>query len=157
MDGCAQMCTNSIGNYSCSCRSGYRLASDGHWCTGEFKAAIIKVLLCIKNISDINECTEDIDTCQQLCLNTMGSYNCDCNSGYRLASDGFTCNDIDECAENTDGCAQNCINTEGSYICSCRPGYSLADDGHWCMGKPNVSLNSSLVSSSINVQISMSV
>ena len=35
-DGCAQLCTNTIGSYTCSCRSGYRLAIDGRWCTGEY-------------------------------------------------------------------------------------------------------------------------
>ena len=95
------------------------------------------------NFSDINECTEGTDTCQQLCLNTMGSYSCDCDPGYRLASDGFICNDIDECGENPDGCAQNCTNTEGSYTCSCRLGYSLASDDHWCMGKINIAFTDS--------------
>ena len=35
-DGCAQMCTNTIGNYTCACGSGYRLASDSRGCDGEF-------------------------------------------------------------------------------------------------------------------------
>ena len=90
------------------------------------------------NLSDINECIEETDSCQQQCSNTMGSYRCDCDPGYRLASNGLTCNDIDECGENTDGCAQNCTNTRGSYTCSCCPGYRLASDDHGCMGKINI-------------------
>ena len=35
-DGCAQMCTNTIGNYICACGSGYRLANDSRGCDGEF-------------------------------------------------------------------------------------------------------------------------
>ena len=34
-DGCAQVCSNTEGSYVCSCNSGYRLASDGRWCTGK--------------------------------------------------------------------------------------------------------------------------
>ena len=136
-DGCAHTCTNSIGSYSCSCQSGYRLASNGLWCTGERKAALIPLQNhdTKPNLPDVNECAEETDSCQQRCSNTMGSYSCDCHPGYKLASNGLTCNDIDECSENINGCAQNCTNTQGSYTCSCRPGYSLASDDHGCMGK----------------------
>ena len=41
---------------------------------------------------DIDECSENIDACDHLCSNNVGSYTCDCRSGYRLASDGVTCN-----------------------------------------------------------------
>ena len=41
---------------------------------------------------DIDECLEDIDGCGQRCSNTVGSYTCNCNSGYRLDSDRHTCN-----------------------------------------------------------------
>lgn len=44
--------------------------------------------------SDINECNENIDACDHLCSNTVGSYTCSCRSGYRLASNGLTCNGI---------------------------------------------------------------
>lgn len=71
--GCAQTCINEIGSYSCSCGSGYRLASDRHRCT------------------DINECTEGRDNCGQTCTNTIGSYRCSCGTGYRLASDRQAC------------------------------------------------------------------
>ena len=35
MDGCAHDCINTIGSYVCSCRTGYRLASNGHSCLGK--------------------------------------------------------------------------------------------------------------------------
>lgn len=44
--------------------------------------------------SDINECMENTDACDHLCSNTVGSYTCRCHTGYRLASDGLTCNGI---------------------------------------------------------------
>ena len=42
--------------------------------------------------SDIIECEEQTDRCAQNCINSPGSYTCSCNSGYRLQSDGFSCN-----------------------------------------------------------------
>ena len=42
--------------------------------------------------ADINECTEGSASCPQMCINTISSYICSCNTGYRLASDGRTCN-----------------------------------------------------------------
>ena len=45
-----------------------------------------------KNNVDINECSEDTDSCAQNCHNTIGSYTCSCTTGYRLASDGRGCN-----------------------------------------------------------------
>ena len=35
-DGCAQTCINTVGSYTCSCGTGYRLASDRRRCDGEF-------------------------------------------------------------------------------------------------------------------------
>ena len=35
IDDCAQICTDTEFSYTCSCRSGYRLASDGHGCHGK--------------------------------------------------------------------------------------------------------------------------
>ncbi len=43
---------------------------------------------------DVDECREEIDGCGQTCSNTAGSYTCNCRTGYRLASDGLTCNGI---------------------------------------------------------------
>ena len=40
---CAQTCTNAVGNYTCSCESGYYLAEDGHMCDGEL--LIISIIL----------------------------------------------------------------------------------------------------------------
>lgn len=41
---------------------------------------------------DINECASSTSNdCEHRCTNTLGSYSCSCNSGYRLNSDGRTC------------------------------------------------------------------
>lgn len=104
--------------------------------------------------TDIDECSDGLATCDQLCNNTVGSYYCGCLAGYRLLSDDITCQskfthqykhsynggnvyfriDINECIEDIDDCAQICIDTLGSYTCSCGPGYRLASDDHQCDG-----------------------
>ena len=53
---------------------------------------IITTVIFTSFVSEINECSENTDDCGQLCINTAGSYTCSCNSGYRLASNGRTCN-----------------------------------------------------------------
>lgn len=41
IDGCNQTCTNTIGSYACSCRSGYHLANDGRRCNGKTYILIV--------------------------------------------------------------------------------------------------------------------
>ena len=40
---------------------------------------------------DIDECAEETDRCAQNCHNTIGSYTCSCNAGYRLNVNGYDC------------------------------------------------------------------
>ena len=45
--------------------------------------------------SDVNECEEGDHLCTELCINTPGSYDCSCLSGYALdEDDGITCHGI---------------------------------------------------------------
>ena len=41
--------------------------------------------------TDIDECTDGTAPCTMICHNTPGTFTCDCNPGYGLASDRFTC------------------------------------------------------------------
>lgn len=41
--------------------------------------------------SDIDECSGGSHECTQTCTNSIGSYTCSCNSGYRLASNRRAC------------------------------------------------------------------
>ena len=50
------------------------------------------ICLIYKLLLDIDECQRDTDGCSQICTNTIGSYICSCNSGYRLNTDRHTCN-----------------------------------------------------------------
>ena len=40
---------------------------------------------------DINECRSKEHDCEEDCINTPGSYYCNCKKGYRLKSDMKTC------------------------------------------------------------------
>ena len=41
--------------------------------------------------SDVNECDSSNGGCDQICTNNVGSFECSCNPGFELASDGFSC------------------------------------------------------------------
>ena len=42
--------------------------------------------------ADVNECVSpDNNDCEQTCVNTNGSYSCDCTNGYVLNADGHAC------------------------------------------------------------------
>ena len=43
------------------------------------------------SITDVDECTHDIDGCEHNCNNTVGSFICSCNTGHDLTLDGKNC------------------------------------------------------------------
>ena len=57
-----------------------------------FKLSLHYHLISYFLYTDIDECSEGTDHCSQNCQNTIGSYRCFCNTGYRLNTDGVTCN-----------------------------------------------------------------
>ncbi len=105
-------------------------------------------------IIDNNECISNAtNTCEQVCINTPGSYTCQCNAGFRLSDDRRGCTgireitscyldilillvvvEVHECDEAIHACQHICTNTHGSYICSCYDGYNLASNGFSCNG-----------------------
>ena len=88
--GCDHNCTDSIGSYDCSCDIGYILATDNHGCNGKS----INIVIRSPNQSlftDINECNEGTDICEQVCNNTIGSYLCECHIGYQLDANAINC------------------------------------------------------------------
>ena len=43
-------------------------------------------------IVDHDECDAEIDLCEELCINTNGSFYCGCSmTGYKLQSNGTSC------------------------------------------------------------------
>ncbi|CAF0720516.1 unnamed protein product [Adineta steineri] len=83
--------------------------------------------------NDLTRC-EDIDECRnshicgenQICHNTIGSYNCYCQPGYEtiVSSNGIICQDINECLDGTRCSNGHCINNNGSFTCVCNPGFT---------------------------------
>ncbi|XP_018562983.1 protein kinase C-binding protein NELL1-like isoform X3 [Anoplophora glabripennis] len=92
---------------------------------------------CCQSCLNIDECQEEGGLeghhCHQntICVNTFGSYICECLPGYRRI-DKYNCAELDECSSGEHNCDINaeCINTQGSYHCGCKEGYS--GNGHSC-------------------------
>ena len=96
-----QECQNVEGGHACLCPDGYEIAPNG---------------TCI----DINECKLNLDLCHLTanCINTMGSYDCDCQNGYN--GNGLDCwLECPDCAEN----AYCTLNATQDAVCLCLPGY----------------------------------
>ncbi|GFS13682.1 fibrillin-1 [Elysia marginata] len=111
-----QVCTNTIGSYTCACSSGYET----------LKGACV----------DIDECDDvllhNCDLTTQDCSNNVGSYSCVCRTGYARNANN-ECADIDECSVQSHGCEQICENTDGSYNCDCYNGFRLDTDRRNCV------------------------
>ncbi|CAL8352205.1 unnamed protein product [Lota lota] len=111
-----QMCVNSVGSYHCvSCRPGYTLHN--------------------RQCIDLDECvSERVCTTDRVCVNTLGSFTCDCLPGYRSTGITMQCQDINECSEG-DFCFPRgeCVNTAGSYQCVCQQGYTPGNNGTVCL------------------------
>ena len=121
-------CVNNDGSYICKCNAGYKKAPGVDDVCEEGS--------CVGSCIDLDECFSRAHTCSELhiCNNSIGSYTCDCKTGY--SGDGDKCEDVDECRGDIKGdtahCNANaeCINTIGSYRCKCKNGYS--GDGTTC-------------------------
>ncbi|XP_061188739.1 uncharacterized protein LOC133196904 [Saccostrea echinata] len=148
---CPQICTNTIGGFSCSCHPGYQLMPDLKSCTAcdavHWGVNCNQSCDCTQNAlscdpkfgcrckegwtgthceTNINEC-QDGGPCGALenCVDTPGSYVCQCKGGYQRNDTSGNCENIDECSESLYNCTETevCIDTPGSYRCECKSGY----------------------------------
>uniref|UniRef100_A0A7N9ATH0 Fibrillin 1 n=1 Tax=Mastacembelus armatus TaxID=205130 RepID=A0A7N9ATH0_9TELE len=85
-------------------------------------------------LEDINECQELPGLCQGgQCINTFGSFQCECPKGYALNTETRVCEDINEC-ERPGICGPGqCYNTIGNYTCICPVDYMQVNGGNNCM------------------------
>ena len=121
------LCINEIGGFSCKClKEGFKFNLEKRIC------------------EDIDECLTGESNCDQICINTFGSYKCGCHKGFKLNSSKLNqqnqfsingvCVDIDECSEipHLTGCSHCCNNIRGSFQCTCPKGFQLKQDGKTC-------------------------
>uniref|UniRef100_W5N6L7 Fibrillin 1 n=1 Tax=Lepisosteus oculatus TaxID=7918 RepID=W5N6L7_LEPOC len=85
-------------------------------------------------LEDINECQELPGLCQGgNCINTFGSFHCECPRGFELNEETRICEDVNEC-ERPGICGPGqCYNTVGNYTCICPPDYMQVNGGNNCM------------------------
>ncbi|KAJ7327687.1 TB domain [Desmophyllum pertusum] len=130
-------CTNLVASYACTCANGFQLRSGGTICD---------------DITNVQQRTEDVHRNVTIflenshvdvivvilamvhtvkCVNTAGSYRCECPTGFNLDSNRRSCSDHDECLSHH-GCQHTCNNFVGSFFCSCHSGYALKKDNRTC-------------------------
>ncbi|WAR21595.1 FBN2-like protein, partial [Mya arenaria] len=150
LNNCSHDCSNTIGSYSCSCRPGYKLMNS--LCQVSDPCKTLSNLTCSGYCVVNNNITEcrcqhgfvlgeddqrcfDVDECQgsttnmcdpvSRCINTEGSYVCECPVGTRLENDGRTCSECDEYHFGRN-CLQECNCIKG--VCNSTLG-CVCDDG----------------------------
>ena len=90
------MCINTNGTFYCQCLEGYELQNETV-CVGKHHCLSmlpLNLTVHVRRTSfklDIDECNEGTNLCDinAKCINTNGSYECICNSGYE--GSGLTC------------------------------------------------------------------
>nr|XP_015220808.1 PREDICTED: fibrillin-3 [Lepisosteus oculatus] len=73
---------------------------------------------------DMNECQENPGICVNgICINTDGSFRCECPFGYNLDYTGVNCVDTDECSIGNPCRNGTCTNVVGGFECACQEGF----------------------------------
>ena len=146
--GCEFGCRNTVGSYECYCYYGHILTNKTH-CDNETNATTTVLTTATTTTTTTassgcpigyvqrysGECVDEDEcdfytNCQHSCVNTEGSFHCDCYEGYELVDDQYNCTDVNECHQLNGGCEFGCHNTIGSYQCYCYYGLELTNKTH---------------------------
>lgn len=104
MGNCSGLCQNTVGSFFCACNTGFFLdVTDNSTCLGTCQSLYLAVFFLSKSFiakhTDIDECDPGChvhSTCHDCgansrCVNTLGSFNCDCNQFYQRIEDTMSC------------------------------------------------------------------
>ena len=86
--------------------------------------------------TDIDECEAIPALCEGgQCVNTVGSFKCECPAGQERDEETNECKEADECQQ--EGVCDNgqCVNTDNGYYCICNKGFISSQDRKSCIGK----------------------
>lgn len=88
------------------------------------------------NLSDINECEAIPHLCSGgSCVNSVGSFTCECPPGQTRNPATNKCDDRNECEDENVCQDGRCVNIVGGFICLCNPGFIQSQDKTYCIGK----------------------
>ncbi|XP_063305290.1 adhesion G protein-coupled receptor E1-like [Pelobates fuscus] len=124
------ICTDDIKpecNHDTECPSNSVCSRKNCYCISGFLSPKgVPLLEFQEDCKDIDECENSPCGNNTVCTNTLGTYSCSCEEGYRnvpLNPKTLNCIDKDECENSPCGPHTVCTNTIGSYNCSCQNGY----------------------------------
>uniref|UniRef100_A0A8I5NHW5 Collagen and calcium binding EGF domains 1 n=1 Tax=Papio anubis TaxID=9555 RepID=A0A8I5NHW5_PAPAN len=111
---CEQQCTDNFGRVLCTCYPGYRYDRERH--------RKREKPYCL----DIDECASSNGTlCAHICINTLGSYRCECREGYIQEDDGKTCTKGDKYPNDTGHERSENAVKAGTCCATCKEFYQM--------------------------------
>ncbi|XP_020902587.1 latent-transforming growth factor beta-binding protein 1-like [Exaiptasia diaphana] len=134
---CGELTTLSKGTYHAIYCNPPR---DGRYLSVRYPGSKKELAICgleiYSDFTDFDECSREnacVDEDRMMCVNTLGSFRCECEAGRTFDKDQQICIDKDECKLGIHNCSAfaYCHNTVPGYECFCNKGYQ--GDGYKCV------------------------